>query len=155
MNLKKHKFGRTDLRVSEPSLGTSNFARYADQEESFAILDAIRAAGGNFIQTSGICPGVNLGDGFLGMPEEVLGRWLKERKIRRNKLIIATRVALTRPIIGGFASYTELLRSCAHDSIRRIGCGFLDFLVVEWTDAIVPLHESVAAFEAVVASGKV
>jgi aryl-alcohol dehydrogenase-like predicted oxidoreductase len=31
MNLKKHKFGRTDLRVSELCLGTSNFARYVDQ----------------------------------------------------------------------------------------------------------------------------
>ena len=155
MNLKSHKFGRTNLRVSELCLGTSNFARYADQEESFAILDAFHAAGGNFIQTSGICPGVSLGDGLLGMPEEVLGRWLKARKVRRDNLVIATRVALTRPIIGGIATFTELIRSCARDSIRRIGCGFLDFLVVEWTDAVVPLHESVAAFEAVVASGEV
>jgi aryl-alcohol dehydrogenase-like predicted oxidoreductase len=154
MNLKKHKFGRTDLRVSELCLGTSNFARYADQEESFAILDAFRAAGGNFIQTSGICPGVSLGDGFLGMPEEVLGRWLKERKVRRDNVVIATRLALSRPVIGGIASYTELIRSCAEDSIRRIGCGFVDFLVVEWTDAIVPLHESVQAFEAVVTSSE-
>jgi 1-deoxyxylulose-5-phosphate synthase len=155
MNLKQRKFGRTDLRVSELCLGTSNFARYANQAESFAMLDAFRAAGGNFIQTSGICPGVNLGDGFLGLPEEVLGRWLNERKVSRDHLVIATRIAFTRPIIGGMASFTELIRSCVHDSIRRIGCGFLDFLVVEWTDAIVPLHESVAAFEAVVASGEV
>jgi aryl-alcohol dehydrogenase-like predicted oxidoreductase len=155
MNLKKHKFGRTALRVSELCLGTSNFARYADQEESFAILDAFRGAGGNFFQTSGICPGVSLGDGFLGMPEGVLGRWLKGRKIRRDNVVIAARLALTRPIIGGVASYTELIRSCAQDSIRRIGCGFIDFLVVEWTDSIVPLHESVTAFETVVASGDV
>ncbi len=155
MNLKKHKFGHTNLRVSGLCLGTSNFARYADQEESFAMLDAFRAAGGNFIQTSGICPGVSLGDGFLGMPEEVLGRWLKERKVRRDALIIATRVALTRPVIGGIGAFTELIRNCAGDSIRRIGCGFLDLLVVEWTDAIAPLHESVAALEAVVASGEV
>jgi aryl-alcohol dehydrogenase-like predicted oxidoreductase len=155
MNLKKHKFGRTDLRVSELCLGTSNFARYADEEESFAILDAFRASGGNFMQTSGICPGVSLGDGFLGMPEEVLGRWLKERKVRRDNLVIATRVALTRPIIGGISTFTDLIRSCARDSIRRIGCGFVDMLVVEWTDAMLPLHESVAAFEAVMASGEV
>ena len=154
MNLEKHKFGRTDLRVSELCLGASNFARYAAQEESFAILDAFHADGGNFIQTSGICPGVSLGDGFLGMPEEVLGRWLKERKVRRDSVVIATRLALSRPIIGGIASYTELIRSCAEDSIRRIGCGFVDLLAVEWTDAIVPLHESVQAFEAVVASGE-
>src|SRR6187397_1098627 len=100
MKLKKHKFGRTHLRVSELCLGTSNFARYADQEESFAILDAFREAGGNFFQTSGICPGVSLGDGFLGMPEELLGRWLRDRKVNRGSFVIATRLALTRPIIG-------------------------------------------------------
>ena len=83
MKLKKEKFGGTDYRISELALSTSNFSRYASQEESFAILDAFREAGGNLIQTSGICPGVNLGDGFLGMPEELLGRWLKLRRVDR------------------------------------------------------------------------
>ena len=155
MKLKKRKFGRTQLRVSELCLGTSNFARYADQEESFAILDAFRAAGGNFFQTSGICPGVSLGDGFLGMPEELLGRWLRDRKVSRGSFVIATRIALTRPIIGGVETYIELIRGCVEDSIRRVGCGFLDCLVVEWTGAILPLPESVAAFEAIASSGEV
>lgn len=155
MKLKKLKFGRTDYRVSELCLSTSNFSRYASHEESFAILDTFREAGGNFIQTSGICPGVNLGDGFLGMPEELLGRWMKLRRIERASLVIATRIAFTRPVIGGLATYTDLVRQCAEDSIRRIGCGYLDILVVEWTDGIAPVAESMAAFEAVVASGAV
>lgn len=153
--LKKAKFGRTDYRLSELCLSTSNFARYTSQEESFAILDAFREAGGNFIQTSGICPGVNLGDGFLGMPEELLGRWLKQRRVPRDSLVLATRIALTRPVIGGLQTYTELIRQCAEDSIRRIGCRYLDFLVVEWTDAIVPVAETIAALEAVVRSGEI
>src|SRR3954470_7569283 len=126
MNLIKKRFGRTDYRVSELCLSTSNFSRYSGQEESFAILDAFRDAGGNFIQTSGICPGVNLGDGFLGQPEELLGRWMTLRRIDRGSVFIATRIALTRPVIGGLASYTELIRQCAEDSIRRIGCDYLD-----------------------------
>lgn len=155
MKLKQEKFGRTDYRVSRHCLSTSNFSRYASREESFAILDSFRDAGGNFIQTSGICPGVNLGDGFLGMPEEVLGRWLTLRRIARAGIIIATRIAFTRPVIGGLATYTELIRRCAGDSIRRMGCDYLDFLVVEWTDGIAPVGESMAAFEAVIASGEV
>lgn len=155
MKLKKLKFGRSDARVSELCLSTSNFSRYASHEESFAILDAFREAGGNFIQTSGICPGVNLGDSFLGMPEELLGRWLKLRRIDRASIVIATRIAFTRPVIGGLAIYTELVRQCAEDSIRRIGCGFLDFLVVEWTEGIAPVAESMAVFAAVVASNAV
>lgn len=155
MKLKKQKFGRTDYRVSELCLSTSNFSRYSSQDESFAILDAFREAGGNFIQTSGICPGVTLGDGFLGMPEELLGRWLKLRRIERGSIVIATRIAFTRPVIGGLTTYTDLIRQCAADSIRRMGCDYLDFLVVEWTDGIAPVAESVSAFEAVIASGEV
>ena len=155
MKLKRLKFGRTDYRVSELCLSTSNLSRYASHEESFAILDALREAGGNFIQTSGISPGVNLGDGFLGMPEELLGRWLKLRRIARRDIVIATRIALMRPVIGGLSAYAELIRQCAADSIRRIGCGYLDFLVIEWTDGIAPVAESMAAFEAAIASGEV
>ncbi len=155
MKLKKERFGRSDYRVSELCLSTSNFSRYASQEESFAILDAFREAGGNFIQTSGICPGVNLGDGFLGMPEELLGRWLKLRRINRSSLVIATRIALTRPVIGGLSTYTDLIRRCAQDSIRRIDGTYLGFLVVEWTDGIAPVAESVAALEAVIASREI
>lgn len=155
MKLKKEKFGQTEYRISELCLSTSNFARYADREESFAMLDAFRDAGGNFVQTSGICPGVNLGDGLLGMPEEVLGRWLEQRRVPRENIVVATRIALTRPVVGGLQTYAELIRRCAGDSIRRIGCGYLDFLVVEWTDAIAPVSETIAAFETVVASGDI
>jgi aryl-alcohol dehydrogenase-like predicted oxidoreductase len=155
LKLKKTKFGRTGDRVSELCLSTSNFSRYASQEVSCDILDAFRAAGGNFIQTSGICPGVNLGDGLLGLPEEALGRWLKRRRVERGSIVIATRIALTRPVIGGLATYTELIQRCAEDSIRRMGCGHLDFLVVEWTDAILPVAESLAALAAVAATGAV
>lgn len=155
MKLKNTRFGRTDFRVSELCLSTSNFSRTVNHEESFRILDGFHDAGGNLIQTSGLCPGMNLGDGFLGLPEELFGRWLKLRGIARADVVIATRIALTRPVIGGFGTYTELIRQCAADSIRRIGCDYLDFLVVEWTDDIAPIAESVAAFEAVVASGEV
>lgn len=155
MKLKRKRFGRTDYRVSELCLSTSNFRRYASQDESIAILDAFREAGGNFVQTSGICPGVNLGDGFLGMPEELLGRWLKDRRVQRDSIVIATRIALSRPVIGGLETYTELIRQCVEDSIRRIRCHYLDFLVVEWTDAVAPLDETIAAFEAIVASGEI
>jgi 1-deoxyxylulose-5-phosphate synthase len=58
-------------------------------------------------------------------------------------------------VIGGLATYTALIRRCAEDSIRRIGCGYLDLLIVEWTDAIAPVAESMAAFEAVIGSGEV
>lgn len=150
--MKKHTFGSLGPPVSELCLGTSNFTRSTSHEQSFEILDQFRAAGGNLFQTSGICPGTTLGDGFLGLPEELLGKWLRARQIPRNSVVIATRIAFSRPIIGGLETYTELIRQCAKDSVRRIGCRYLDLLVVEWTDAISPVRESMAAFAAVIRS---
>lgn len=155
MKLNSRRFGQTGLNVSTLCLGTSNFARYANQEESFAILDLFRGAGGNFVQTSGICPGINLGDGLLGLPEKILGRWLSDRHIPRSQFVIATRLALIRPVIGGFDGFVQFIKGCVEDSVRRIGCDYLDFLVVEWTDAISPVTESMAAFEKVISTGLV
>lgn len=114
-----------------------------------------RQASGTFIQTSGLGLGVNLGDGFPGMPEELLGRWPNLRRVERGEVVIATRLALTRPGTGGLATYTELIRQCAADSIRRSGCDYLDFLAVEWTNEVAPVAGSMTALEAVVASGDV
>ncbi len=151
--MKTRQFGSTDIRVSELCLGTSTFARYADRDDTFAILDSFRAAEGNFFQTSGICPGASLGDGFLGLPEEFLGRWLTARSVRRSDVVIATRMAYARPLIGGDRAYGNLVRSCVCDSLRRIGTDHVDFLVLEWTDAMLPIDESIASAEAIVRAG--
>lgn len=155
MKLRRRRFGLTYFKVSELCLGTSSFSRYASQAESFEVLDVFLEAGGNFIQTTGLCPGASLGDALLGMPESVLERWLKDRRVARASVVLATRLALTRPVIGGRATYAALVRRCVHDSIRRIGCGYLDFLVVEWTDGIVPVAESISVLDALVVSGAV
>ncbi|MDD2763831.1 MAG: aldo/keto reductase [Opitutaceae bacterium] len=151
--MKPHRFGRTGLPVSELCLGTSNFARCANREETFAMLDAFRAAGGNMVQSSGLCPGASLGDGLLGLPEEFLGHWLASRAVPRREIVIATRIALARPVVGGNVTYRELMQGCVHDSLRRIGTDHLDFLVIEWTEAVLPLDESMAVFDAVIRSG--
>lgn len=143
----------TGITVSELCLGTSTFARYTDLKETFALLDAFRGVGGNFLQTSGICPGASLGDGFLGLPEDFFGRWLKSRGVRRDEIVIATRMGFARPFSGGAQAYGELMLACAQDSLRRLGVEQLDFLVIEWSEALLPLNESLAAIDAVVRGG--
>lgn len=146
-------FGRTPLVVSELCLGTSTFARYANQAESFALLDAFRAAGGNLVQTSGQCPGASLGDGLLGLPEEFLGRWIKSRLVPRDQLVIGTRIAVAKPIVGGAGAFQEAMLACVRDSLRRMSLAHLDLLLVEWTGDLLPLEESLASLEALLRRG--
>jgi aryl-alcohol dehydrogenase-like predicted oxidoreductase len=44
----------TDLNVFELCLGTNPFGWTASEEDSFAVLDAYVAAGGNFIDTADV-----------------------------------------------------------------------------------------------------
>jgi aryl-alcohol dehydrogenase-like predicted oxidoreductase len=72
--MNQRKFGRTGLSVSELCLGAMQFGWLTNPETSRAILDAYRAAVGNFIQTTTCGPGDSGAD--LCRSEEVVGGWL-------------------------------------------------------------------------------
>src|SRR5882724_6903493 len=80
----------TDLTVHPLCLGGNVFGWTADEAQSFAVLDAYVAAGGNFIDSadsySAFVPG-NEG----GESETIIGAWLTKRG-RRDDVVIATKV---------------------------------------------------------------
>src|SRR2546423_13868561 len=84
------KLGNTDLDVYPLNLGGNVFGWTADEDQSFAVLDAYTAAGGNFIDTADSymarIPG-NSG----GESEAIIGNWLARRG-RRDDVVIATKV---------------------------------------------------------------
>ena len=69
------KLGTSDLNVSSLCLGGNTFGWTADEAESFEVLDAYVAGGGNFIDSSDAysywIPG-NSG----GESETILGIWM-------------------------------------------------------------------------------
>src|ERR1700753_1493673 len=81
---------RTDLDVFGLCLGGNVFGWTANRDESFAVLDAYAAAGGNFVDTADVymagAPG-NSG----GEAETIIGEWLAARG-KRDEMIIATKV---------------------------------------------------------------
>src|ERR1700754_2998580 len=80
----------TELDVFRLCLGGNVFGWTADEAESFRVLDAYAAAGGNFIDTadsySAWLPG-HVG----GESETIIGRWLARRG-RRDDIVVATKV---------------------------------------------------------------
>src|ERR1700712_4630298 len=82
--------GSTDLQVFPLCLGGNVFGWTADQDDSFAVLDAYAAAGGNFIDTAtGYSRWVEGHDG--GESERVIGAWMKARA-NRDQMVIATKL---------------------------------------------------------------
>ena len=152
--MKMTTLGVTDLRVSNLCLGSMGFGWTADEQASFAVLDAFVAAGGNFIDSADIysrwAPG-NSG----GEAEEIIGRWMKARGNRAG-LIIATKVRgeMWKGAGGEGLSRAHITRA-VEDSLRRLQVETIDLYQCHWPDDNTPIAETLAVFGELIAAGKV
>jgi aryl-alcohol dehydrogenase-like predicted oxidoreductase len=142
--------GTTDVRVSPLCLGGNVFGWTADEDASFAVLDAYAAAGGNFIDTAD-----GYGDWVEGNPrgasERIIGRWMAARG-NRDALVIATKVGRAAGMRGLGAA---TIRAGAEASLERLATNRIDLYYAHADDPETPLDETMAAFDALVREGKV
>jgi len=148
----RRRLGATELEVFPLCLGGNVFGWTADRTASFAVLDAYRSAGGNFIDTADVysawVPGHRGGES-----EELIGAWLRERRCR-DEMVIATKVGLGGPDLGAGLSAEQVQRGC-DASLRRLGVGHIDLYYAHRDDPKTPLETTLAAFDALVRAGKV
>src|SRR3954453_12852842 len=85
------KLGTSDLEVFPLALGGNVFGWTADEDASFAVLDAYTAAGGNFVDTADSYSAWVEGN-TGGESETIIGRWAKARG-NRSDIVIATKVS--------------------------------------------------------------
>jgi len=139
--------GRTNLDVYPICLGGNVFGWTADEEQSYAVLDAYTEAGGNFVDTA---------NSYLvehGRSETIIGHWLKERG-NRDQIVLATKVGGGRdPKYRNLRADT--IRGEAHASLDRLRTDYIDLYYVHHDDLETPLEESLRAFDALVKEGTV
>ncbi|MFB7913878.1 aldo/keto reductase [Streptomyces sp. NPDC056061] len=144
------KLGSSDLQVFPLALGGNVFGWTADEAQSFAVLDAYAAAGGNFIDTadaySAWVPG-NEG----GESETVIGKWLATRS-NRSDIIVATKVG-SHPSYKGLSAAT--IKAGADESLRRLGTDRIDLYYTHFDDETVPVEEIITTLDGLVKAGKV
>ncbi len=147
--IKQRSLGRTGLNVSELCLGTMHFGWKTDEGTSFAIMDAFHAAGGNFLQAAAVTPQFSLPSISTTLAEEVVGRWHQSRRIPRRDLVLATRLNLRLPRELGL-DVRNVVRESVAASLQRLKVDYLDLLVVEWNEELLPKERLLDAFNAVV-----
>jgi aryl-alcohol dehydrogenase-like predicted oxidoreductase len=139
------KIADTELDVFPLCLGGNVFGWTADEEDSFAVLDAYAEAGGNFIDTADIYAS--------GESEKILGRWLARRG-RRDDMVIATKVGMgAAPERGNLKAAT--IRAAAEGSLKSLGVDHIDLYYAHRDDLGTPIEETLAAFDDLVREGKV
>ncbi|HET6858434.1 MAG TPA: aldo/keto reductase [Streptomyces sp.] len=144
------KLGDSELAVFPLALGGNVFGWTADEAQSFAVLDAYTAAGGNFVDSadaySAWVPG-NEG----GESEHVLGNWLASRG-NRSEVVIATKVG-AHPSYKGLAGTN--IKAAAEESLRRLNTDYIDLYYTHFDDESVPVEEIITALDQLVKDGKV
>ena len=151
--------GRTGLRVTPICLGTMSFGSWSDEKESFRIMDKAVDRGVNFFDTAELYPVPPRAD-YAGLTEEIIGKWLKGKN--RDSLIIASKVAgaangwFVPPIRDGLTAIDKFhIKRAIEGSLKRLDTDYIDLYQMHWPDTVVPIEESLLAFDELVKEGKV
>lgn len=140
----------TSLSVFPLCLGGNVFGWSANQEESFAVLDAYYEVGGNFIDTADVYSEWKEGNSG-GESETIIGNWMKSRGNRQD-LVIATKVFSwsKRP---GLSSAN--IKAAIGDSLRRLQTDHVDIYYSHQDDKNVELSETLGAYTDLIRDGKI
>ncbi|HEX6383955.1 MAG TPA: aldo/keto reductase [Anaerolineae bacterium] len=149
------RLGRTGLKVSTICLGTMQFGWTADEPTAHDVMNKAVELGCNFLDTADVYSRwVEGNEG--GVSEQIIGNWLAKSNVRREEIIIATKV---RGRMGPGPNDQGLSRqhilNAVEASLRRLQTDYIDLYQVHSPDKETPLEETLTALNDLVRSGKV
>lgn len=151
--------GKSGLRVSSICMGTMTFGSTTNKEEAFKIMDKAYDRGINFYDTAELYP-VPPRANTAGITEQWVGEWLKTKP--RDSIILATKVAgaasgwFVPPIRHGLTAIDSFhIKRAIEGSLKKLDTDYIDLYQMHWPDTIVPIEESLKAFDELVKEGKV
>ena len=154
--MKYNLLGNTGLKVSELCLGTMTFGGRGmwtaigtlPQDEVNELVKQSVDAGINFIDTANVYS--------EGLSEKMTGQAIRDLGLKRDDLIIATKV---RGTMGAGPNNSGLTRKHilqqADESLARLNMDYIDLYQIHGFDPITPLEETLEALDTLVKNGKV
>ena len=150
--MQKRRLGRTDLSIAPLVLGGNVFGWTADEKTSFDLLDRFVDAGLNAIDTADVYSRWVEGNQG-GESEVIIGKWMKARG-RRDDVVVITKVGsdMGQGRVDLSASHIE---RAVEQSLKRLQTDAIDLYLSHWPDPATPYEETLAAYEKLLATGKV
>ena len=151
--MKYVKLHDTSLELSNICLGGGSFGSGLNEIQTFEILDAFTAAGGNFVDTANIYG--KWAEDKKNHSEIVIGKWLKSRNAY-NKIIIATKGAhydLETPDLPRLNK--QDIKKDLEESLKTLGLDCIDFYWLHRDDEKKNIGEIINTMEGFVAEGKI
>jgi aryl-alcohol dehydrogenase-like predicted oxidoreductase len=145
--------GKSGLKVSRLCLGMMSFGDpgwrnwVLDERRALPFVRRALEAGINFFDTADVYS--------KGMSEQVLGNTLRTCKVRREHVVIATKVCspMSEEINDRGLSRKHILDSI-DQSLTRLQMDYVDLYQIHRWDASTPIEETMEALNDVVRSGK-
>ena len=146
------RLGRTGLKVSRLCLGCMSFGSEFNwmipEEPSLAVVARALDAGINFFDTADVYS--------AGESERILGKALRKFGVRRDNVVIATKVF--QPVGPGpnqrGLSRKHIFQSI-DDSLKRLDLDYVDLYQIHRFDLDTPIEETLDALTQLVRDGKV
>jgi aryl-alcohol dehydrogenase-like predicted oxidoreductase len=145
------RLGHSGMKVSRICLGCMSFGSgfnwMVPQETSFGIVRTALDLGINFFDTANVYSG--------GESEQILGRALKHFGVKREDVVIATKVF--GPTGKGPNDHGLSRKHIMHsidESLRRLGLDYVDLYQIHRFDLETPIEETLEALNDVVKAGK-
>jgi aryl-alcohol dehydrogenase (NADP+) len=145
------RMGSTGLKVSRICLGCMSFGSGMDwalnEEDSRAIVRHALDGGINFFDTADVYS--------QGESEEILGRALSDFGVKRDEVVVATKVYQPMgqdPNARGLSR--KHIMHGIDNSLERLGLDYVDLYQIHRFDLTTPIEETLEALTDVVKSGK-
>ncbi|MGA2589878.1 MAG: aldo/keto reductase [Bryobacteraceae bacterium] len=155
------QLGSSGVRVSELCLGTMTFG------SRFFHIAAVDQDGANQMVARAIEAGINFFDTAdvysFGESEETLGRALQHCGVKRESVVVATKVfapmsqaaADRKGDINNYGLSRQHIMAGCEASLRRLATDYIDLYQVHGWDLLTPVEETLRALDDLVRQGKV
>ena len=154
--MKYNLLGNTGLKVSELCLGTMTFGGKgiwtaiggADQQTVNELVRKSVDGGINFIDTANVYS--------EGISEEMTGKAIRNLGLKRDDLVIATKVRgkMSEGPNGSGLTRKHILHE-VEASLKRLQIDYIDLYQIHGFDALTPIEETIDVLDSLVKSGKV
>ncbi|WP_312798674.1 aldo/keto reductase [Tianweitania sp.] len=152
--MEKRALGRTGLEIAPLVFGGNVLGWTADEQTSFAVLDAFVDHGFNAIDTADVysswVPG-NKG----GESETIIGKWLKANPAKRDQVVLFTKVGSDMGVPGHKGLSQRWIAEAAEDSLKRLQTDHIDLYFSHWPDPDTPYEETLGAYQKLLQAGKI
>ncbi|PKD17011.1 alcohol dehydrogenase [Salegentibacter salinarum] len=143
--MEKVELGKSGLKSAPIIFGGNVFGWTLNEKESFKILDELFELGFNTIDTADVYSRWANGVPH-GTSERIIGKWMKERKLRDKITLITKGGSSLQP--GGPKNNTrDYLTGAVKDSLLRLQTDYIDLYFTHFDDGETPVEEALEAYQ--------